>query len=219
MVSDRSPRHRQLPRTQMSPFGEILATFRAAGGIVAAVLVDREGETVDLSHDGEPFDVLVAAAEWQLVMKQVRALGAPNWPPATELVVRAKRRSFAIFVIEEGYCLVCLLRRHGFEISQRATSTAIREIVAEAGWANRAHSDRPPQGPERWKRVEVQVANTDSRRPSAVWHEGTWQPINILGRYAAAFLARGEVGYRAQLDSGEELTLVREPLGRWYCDR
>lgn len=206
------------PSAQPSVFGEILQRLQRVGGVVAAALVDPGGETVDLATDGDPFEVKVAAAEWQLVMNLVRRVGAPEWPPATELQVRAKRSSFSVFSIDKGYCLVCVLRRHAFEVSRRAVSAAIRELVAEAGWgANPPAPKRPSVGPERWSPVEVQLANSDSRRPAAVWHEGDWQQLNILGRYAAV-LRRGEVAYRAQLESGAEMTLVREPLGCWYAD-
>jgi hypothetical protein len=41
--------------------------------------------------------------------------------------------------------------------------------------------------------------------------------LEVLGRWPSD-LSRGDVGYRARLPSGAELTLVREPLGRWYVD-
>ncbi|MDX2050835.1 MAG: hypothetical protein SFV15_00495 [Polyangiaceae bacterium] len=202
----------------MSPFGEILDRFRQASGTMAAALVDREGETVDFTTDGAPFDVLVAAAEWQIVMGQVRVMGRPSLPVSTELFVRARRRSYAVFWIDEGYSLVCVLKRHGFEVSRRATLVAVREIVAEAGWPERPSAHRASGTPERWARVEVHVQDNASRRPTAICMEGTWQQLNIIGRYTADLLARGEQAYRAQLDSGAELTLVREPLGAWYAD-
>jgi hypothetical protein len=39
--------------------------------------------------------------------------------------------------------------------------------------------------------------------------------VEVLGVYGAE---KGNLGFRARLDSGAELTLVRERLGRWYAD-
>ena len=70
---------------------------------------------------------------------------------------------------------------------------------------------------ERWTRVEVRTAKVDPRRPEALWRDGTWAALTILGHYEKSG-ALPEVGYRARLLSGAEITLVREPLGRWYAD-
>ena len=56
----------------------------------------------------------------------------------------------------------------------------------------------------------------DRRRPRRVFLGGTWEDLEVMG--AVVGLGRGERGYRVRTSSGEELTLVRERLGRWYAD-
>jgi len=64
----------------------------------------------------------------------------------------------------------------------------------------------------------VRVAHSDARRPDAVWLNGSWQAVTVLGRYRSGDLARRERGYLARLSTGAEFSLVREPLGFWFAD-
>jgi hypothetical protein len=199
----------------VSTFGEILSRLCDGTGALGAALVDQEGETVDYAADVDPFDVKVAAAEWRLALELARAHRAPLWRNAEQLLVRAQKRSFAVIALEEGYALVVLMLKHSFGISSRALGQAVREVCSEAGLALPAAFENEK---ERWVRVEVRTRKDDPRRPEAILHESDWRPLVILGHFSSGTRLYMEIGFRARLPSGEEVTLVREPLGRWYAD-
>lgn len=173
----------------------------------AAALVDGEGETVDYSGRLTPYEIRVAAAEWQLVVASVAAKGREL---LAELVVRAAHATYAAYPIAEGYVLVLRLPKRAFVVSRRAVIEAIREVCQEAGLALPAR-----YAGEHWYRTEVQ--EDDAARPLNIWFEQRWRQALIIGRFSqpdpTAFVERG---YRVMLEDGHELTLVREPLGRWY---
>jgi hypothetical protein len=197
-----------------TPFGATLLRLCESTGARGAALVDQEGETVDYAGELDPYEIRVAAAEWRLVLRVVAEARAFHWPETEELMVRARRRSFAILRLPEGYALVLQLGAHCFSLSPRAVAEAVREVCAEAG-LELPRSVRPI---ENWSRVEVQHVPGDTRRPSAVWVGGAWSRVELLGRYDVGLLGRGEVGFRARLANGAEINLVRERLGRWYAE-
>ncbi len=199
----------QAPTRFTSVLGRLCESTAALG----AALVDRQGETVDYAGYISPFDLKVAAAEWRLVLDQLaRASATLAWPDTHELVVRAERLSFIAVPLSEGYALVLQLCRHAGGISRRALGEAVRELCREAA----LESPREPIT-ERWELVEVRTAIGNARRPQAIWHGGQWHQLEILGRYRAGELGRREVGYRARLGTRVDISLVREPLGRWYA--
>ena len=207
------PRGRKpTPRDQHeSAFASILADLlvRVPGG-KAAALVDRDGETVDYSGRGSPYEMRVAAAHFRIVLDETR--GQPSLGGARSLVARASRASFAVHALPDGYALVvCLARGAGFRGLGRALQVCIRSLAEEAGW---------PAPPSPWYGVEVLVdergvpqAARPSRGPSAA---GQAAPLEIIGRYRAA--PEHERAWRVRLLSGVELTLVRESSGFWYVD-
>lgn len=174
-----------------------------------AALVDSEGETVDYAGRLTPYETRVAAAEWQLIVAGLKEGDVSLSPPMAELIVRARRASYAAFTIAEGYILVLLLPKRAFEVSRRGVIEAIRELCAEAGLAV----------PERyfgehWYNVEVQ--EDEESRPTSVWLDQKWMPAMVIGRFSQPDATIIERGYRVMLEDGNELTLVRERLGRWY---
>jgi hypothetical protein len=179
---------------------------------LGASLVDSEGETVDYAGSIEPFDIKVAAAEWQLVLGLVSKTRSFRIHETTQLLVRGGVHSFLAVPLTEGYALIAQLERHAFEVSSRALTEAVRELCREAGldmphcWEN-----------ERWARVEVLTSGPDVRRPEAIWRDGRWRVLEILGRVASDLDGR-EVGFRARLETGADITIVREPLGVWYAN-
>jgi hypothetical protein len=114
--------------------------------------------------------------------------------------------------LSEGYALVIELGRHANGVSERAVAEAIRELCHEAGLTTPVGRDL-----ERWEHVDVRTCPGDKRRPQAIWRDGRWCKLEILGRYRERELRRREVGYRARLDARVDISLVREPLGRWYA--
>ena len=204
------PRPEPIARDQTaSAFSAILERLCKACGAHAAALVDAGGETVDYAGRVAPFDARVAAAEWQLVLAVLESTKA--WASTRELVVRAARRSFAAWPLAEGYAIVLILPRHSLRVSRRALAVAAAELELEAGLDSRRTKERV-----RWLEVEVQTDETDPRRPRAVWQDGAWCPVTVLGRFKSADLGRSEVGYLTRFDSGAEGLLIREPLGKWF---
>jgi hypothetical protein len=199
---------------QASRFNAILARLCEATGALAAALVDSDGETVDYAGNVSPFQVKIAAAEWQIVLRLARESQVRWWASAQYLCFRGARRSFVAVALDEGYVIVVVAPRHSLTLSWRALCEAVRDASSEAGLRV------PPafrSEKERWKRVEVRTAENDPRRPESLWRDGAWAALTILGHYQKGG-ALSEVGFRARLASGAEITLVREPLGRWYAD-
>jgi hypothetical protein len=199
-----------------TPFNPILARLCDATGAYAAALVDAEGETVDYASGLDPFQVRVAAAEWRIVLGVLQGSRSPILRGTLGLCVRGRRQSFFIHSLADGYALALMLPRRAFMISARAVAQASRELQEEAGLAlSTKHAKQP-----RWARVSVRSSYTAERtpRPDAIWLSERWSPVTILGRYQARDLSRSEVGYLARLESGAEVFLVREPLGRWFVD-
>jgi hypothetical protein len=209
-------RRRRLPQRDQdtTPFSATLLRLCEATGALAAALVDAEGETVDYAGYLDPFSLRVMAAEWRIVLDVVRSVPRPGFQDAHELSVRARKKSFALVALSSGYAIVLELPLHSLLFSRRALAEAAREIEREAGLA----PSRPlPPAEERWSRIDVRTAPSDLRRPAAVWLEGAWREVTILGRVAYARSGRREVGYRARLENGLEFALIREPLGLWFA--
>jgi hypothetical protein len=177
-------------------------------GAVGAVLVDTDGEAVDYAGRRDPFDLKLAGAHWQIVLRELlslpslRPLGTPR-----AVAVRGERRSFIVHALPDGYALVLLLgRRAGFAAATRAFEVCERALALEAGW--------PLMGRSSWFALQV-VANRTGR-PTRVQDGTAEHRVEIVGRVAG--LARREEGWRVRLQQGPELTLVREPGGHWYAD-
>ncbi|MDF3065035.1 MAG: hypothetical protein K0R38_636 [Polyangiaceae bacterium] len=198
-----------------SPFSAILSRLCDDSGALAAALVDAEGETVDYAGLLTPYEIKVAAAEWRIVLAVVHAARVPGFRHVTELTVRAGRRTFSMSAMPDGYAIALCLPRRSFVVSPRALAQAKRELAHEAGLVLPAGRSQAT-----WARVQVRVPEEPrrQRRPDAVWVNGAWSPITILGRYQDRDLSRSERGYLAQLASGAEVFLVREPLGVWFVD-
>lgn len=198
-----------------SPFSSILADLvRRIPGTYAAALVDQEGETVDYSGKAEPFEMKVAAAHWRIAMAQI--LAEPHFVDFKWLVSRGVKQSFILYALPEGYALVLLLRRRaGFAPFTRPLSSCIRLLAHEAQWTlpDMRARDEESRGRD-WVSVRV---DTDRRhRPERVFGEVGGFAVEILGSIVG--LRRREKGFRVRLESGKELTLVRELGGFWYAD-
>jgi hypothetical protein len=196
-----------------STISAILMRLCDSSGALAAALVDGGGETVDYAGRLSPFDTRIAAAEWRLVLGLLEASRAAAFQRTHELLVRAKDRSYAALALSDGYALVLVLPRRAWSVSRRA--------LAEAGQELKVETQLTPlfcQDGATWVRVEVRT-NGPKRRPEAIWHEGGWRPLTLVGRFQSRDLARREVGYLTRLPTGTELLLVREPLGRWFAGR
>ena len=183
--------------------------------ILAAVLVDMDGEAVDYAGELTPFSTKIASAYLRIALDQLGAFDCTRPTPAkgigrpTQVLVRGVRRSFLIRPLPDGYALVAILKRQSFAISRRALAITERELAHEAGWSP------PVQSGPTWYPVHVEPAASDRRRPLRMLAGSSWQRIEILGSLVGLGRDRG---YRCRLRSGAELTLVREPAGTWYAD-
>ena len=202
------------PRDQdTSAFSGILLRLCQTTAALAVALVDAEGETVDYAGFLTPYDTRVAAAELQILIKVARQ--TRHYGGLEQIIARAARRTFSLIALSHDYVLVLVLPRCGFRGSRRAVAEAIRENRGQAGLTYAGVGARSRFGRfERWSHVKVKTARGNSRRPEAIWLEGGWQSLVILGRFHSNDLDRREVGYRARLLSGAEFALVREPLGK-----
>lgn len=198
-----------------SAFSAILGRLCDDCGALAAALVDPGGETVDYAGLLDPYEIKVVAAEWRIVLAVVHESRLPGFHNVTSVTVRAKRRSYFIQAMPDGYAVALRLPRHCFNVSRRALSQAIRELAHEAA-ITRAET----RAEVHWTRVRVRTPASSRllRRPDAIWVGDDWSPLTILGRYQARDLSRSELGYLARLASGAEVFLVREPLGVWFID-
>lgn len=170
-------------------------------GCYGAVLVDMDGEAVDYAGREEPFELRVAAAHLQIVSAQVRDA------PIRSLLFRAERGSYLLHRLPDGYALVLLLHRGaGFLGAPRALSVAERLLCTDAGWSLREPLVDP------WVVVDVLVDDDD--RPRWVIVGDKRERVSVIG--VVLGLPTGDRGYRVQLDSGLELTLIREPSRVWF---
>jgi hypothetical protein len=177
----RRRRRTLVPRDQaVSTFSATLLRLCDATGAVGAALVDQQGETVDYAGYLEPFALKVMAAEWRIVLDSLRGIKKQGFVDAREFVVRARQKSFALVALAEGYALVLELPRGTFSFSRRAVAESVRELELEAGLP----ASNPMLESERWAKLEVRTAPGNRRRPEAIWFQGAWHPVTIVGRYA-----------------------------------
>lgn len=202
-MSKRPSRRPPVRDVDATPFTPILADLVArVPGAYGAALVDGEGETVDYAGLAAPFDMRIAAAHLQIMLRQLEeyaALGAPSW-----VVVRGAQKSVVVHALPDGYALTVVLRRRaGFTASRRAYAACKRALAREAGW--------PEPGAPAWFPVDVDV---DRRgRPVRI---ATDVRLEVLG--AIVGLPPRERGFRVRTARGLELTLVREAGAIWYAD-
>lgn len=204
------PRRQRAPRAQtpsaFSPFLEALR--QGCPGCRAVAFVDREGEAVDFIGSGSEFDIKVAAAHLRILLQEADVLPGT----ARRLVVGNERRSYVIEQLPEGYALVLVYpSRAAFTVSERALNACAHALGREAGFPNASRSSRPF-----WQPVEVKPRHPRRSRPEWALMGGSWQAVQVIGVHMN--LAPRERGYRVRLAGGAEVTLVREPLGRWFVD-
>lgn len=197
-----------------SAFSEILERLCQKTAARGVAFVDIEGETVDYAGVIAPFAIKVTAAEWRLILQYLGQSTLPAWVDTHEFVVRAEKRSYLLYKLGDGYALVLELPRLCFSVSERALVEAGEALCAEAGL------DTPPwcRRADRFRSAQVRASTEDARRPSALWLDEGWRELSVLGRYAETGFRSGEIGYRVRLEDGNELTLIREPLGHWYVE-
>jgi hypothetical protein len=178
-------------------------------GGIGAVLVDRDGEAVDYAGRADAYDLKLAGAHWQIVLRQVIDLATRHSLGALRLVaIRGERRSFIAHVLPDDYVLVLILRkRAGIAPAVRAFAVCERSLAREAGWHAAATSAT-------WFAANVREGR--GGRPAQLVVGNEEHSLELLGRLTG--LSRRESGWRVRLGHGAELMLVREPGGLWYAD-
>jgi hypothetical protein len=168
-------------------------------------LVDRGGETVDYAGHGNPYELRVAAAHFRIILDQ--AASQCTFANVQSFVVRAARASFFVRALPDGYALVVRMSRGaGFRGLTRAVPACTRLLADEAGWDSE---------PAFWRTADVIV--DDRGRPRAIRLSGGAMSLEVLGRVRAS-LPQNERAWRVRVQTGVELTLVRESGGSWYAD-
>jgi hypothetical protein len=195
-----------------SSFAPTLGRLCTSGGVLGAVLVDADGEAVDYAGRVDSFEIRVAAAEWRIILARLSRSRHELWRDTRMMMVRGVDKSFGAVLLPEGYALVVQLLPRCFRVSPRALSEAVREICENAGLA------LPAEPAAQWRRVQVNESAAPQRRPTSVWVNRKWLPVEVLGRCVGPELLPNEIGYRVRLLGGEEITLVREPLAQWFAD-
>lgn len=216
-----------------SPFTGILETLcESCHGSLAALLVDAEGETVDLASvpvvemDGDDrvvrrmggYDIKLCGAHWQIVLRE--AAETAHLGGVTQLWVTTASHGFVIKSLEEGYALVFVCQPDAlYTVSARALRQVEVELALEALWAV------PDPVQPFWRRAKVRM---DARgRPSllrfAAGLDGSeeqdaeaWRPVKSHG--PAKDFKGFEKGFVVTI--GDETTavhLVRERTGFWFA--
>lgn len=204
-VWDRRSRREEDREQSPSSFKNILERLvHAVPGAIGAVIIDADGETVDYAGTLPAFHTKLMGAHLRIALDAIEK--SPEGA-TRQLLVRARRASFLVRSLPDGYALAIASIRGAFDVSPRALMQAEWELAVEAGW--------PRRSLRAWFLAEVEASPRDRLRPHRVRWATRWEPIEVLGTFVG--LGR-ERGYRCRLVSGVELTLVREPAGRWYSD-
>lgn len=196
-----------LTRTaERSPFSVVLERLvHQVPGCHSASFVDQEGEAVDVAGYGTEFQAKVVGAYCNVLVSDAAPLGTLR-----DLVINAHRRSYLIRCLPEGYVLALELSRGAApHVSERALAECALALASEAGFDL-------PRRPVRWHAAEVLPRGNRKVRPSQIRARDQWHSLQILGTIVG--LKSGERGYRVRVATGSEVTLVREPLGRWWTD-
>lgn len=196
---------------ERTAFTRILENLIAAmPGALGVALVDELGESVDYAGELDAFDIRVASAHLQLEMRLATERIEGRTGRVRTMVVRAAKCSYVVVNLVDGYDLVVVTGRCApFGVSERALSQAEYDIRVEGGW-------QPSKGVDRWMLATVEARRAERWRPKRLLIKGGWHQLEVIG--AVVGLARGERGYRVRTQDGAEMTLVREPIGRWFAD-
>jgi hypothetical protein len=158
----------------VSVFGEILETFASGQqGIIAAIVVDEEGEAVDYTGTLAPYDVRILGAEAQLLMRGQRK-------GVRQLTLTGTKRHITVLALFEGYLLVIASIAHSDEVLCALALEAVTyDLTSEAGY---------PCAPA-WRRLNVTLST--GGLPTAV----SGEPVTVEdvrhwkeGRYILAMV-------------------------------
>jgi predicted regulator of Ras-like GTPase activity (Roadblock/LC7/MglB family) len=93
------------------PFGEVLGKIvTAAPGGIGAVLVDSDGETIDLYTRGDGFQLRLAGAHHSIILSLIEQalIRSGNGNSLGWLSIRSDRFTFTIMPVQEGIFVVLM---------------------------------------------------------------------------------------------------------------
>jgi predicted regulator of Ras-like GTPase activity (Roadblock/LC7/MglB family) len=197
-------RPRALAPTGFSP--HLDALLDAVPEALAAVFIDDEGETVDLSTRVDDYEARVAGASLAQPLARARAASrASGHGQVVELRVLCDRQAVLARHVGDTTDLVTLLG---------APSVAARSAarVAAAATALRSEAGLPPEASAAVLRT-VEHRASGSGAPRSFDHEGQrLRVVDVLG----ALRDDAQACWLVRVHTGEELLLQREAAtGRW----
>lgn len=205
---------RSLDHQDASPFAGLLEDLLDAMPYLrGGAIVDFEGETVDFAGEVDTFELRVAAATMQLMLSELRQNA--HFEELLEVRISTGRQGYVVRALDASYSLVLIPRPLAtFVLSERVLLEVEHRILLEAGLSPRAPLD--------WFRAEVRLDGR--RRPTKIraasslldFEPPAWLDVEVLG--AVVEQAAAPRVFRIRLESGAELTLLREGRGLWFVD-
>jgi predicted regulator of Ras-like GTPase activity (Roadblock/LC7/MglB family) len=183
--------------------------YGAIPALLAAVLVDMEGECIDCVAAIDPFEAKVYGAHMHMLMERLRSTRLQHNAGDTyafELV--ADSREVWVRRLGDDYVLVAILA-HGFDYTQLedAMARVAREFRAEVGIAPPSWEGREPLT------VRLRTSHGWNYAPEGFSMRGERFAISaVLGRWLEHSSAAGPtlVCFRVRTDQGQELTLMHD---------
>jgi hypothetical protein len=209
MARRRRESKRDLRESAFTPI--LRRVFRQVPSVLAAVLVDYEGESIDYVSALDPYDAKVSAAHMHMLMALFRTSAARRIcgePYALELVT--SEREIWVRCAGDEYGLVAIMEP-GFDRLQMrdALAYASREFRTEVGIETPSWDlIRPGLS------VRVRSADGWEYAPQGFWAGGVRRTITgVLGRWTEPAGSDGVelVCFRVRTQEGQELTLVHDP--------
>ena len=183
--------------------------YEAVPALLAAVLVDTEGECIDCVSAIDPFDAKVAAAHMHMLLEHLAATKLrPTVGQAFALELVTSDREIWVRRLGEEYVLVVLLR-HGFDRAE------LRDAIAYAGREFRAESGIAAPGWEGQERLSVRLRSALGWQYAPEGFSLGGERVNItdvLGRWVEQPSHGGPplVCFRVRTQRGQEVTLSHD---------
>lgn len=181
--------------------------------IRAAALFDSEGETVDYAGELDPFDMKVAAATFGTILTDLRTCARLS--KATQISTLTSGHGYILRLLDPTYSLLLVVRRLAtFGLSARVMIEIEARLLEEACI--------PVREPPSWFRVQVDAGARGRpvrMRPAMNLSESpaSWVDVQVLGVHVG--MHETHRAFRARLDGGVEVTLLRERPGLWFVDQ
>jgi predicted regulator of Ras-like GTPase activity (Roadblock/LC7/MglB family) len=200
-----------------SEFSFILNRFvQVHEEVLAAVVVDGDGECVDYASVIDPYEAKVFGAALLSTTADItaaaRRMGAGS---PIQWVVEASRYDLLVRRLSDDFALVVVLTSHGLNAHVLAAMNALSDALRfEAGVA--AANWDPSSVPFR---VQTRLGPQGEELPASVYDGGVAQAVQaVLARWTerGVISAADRICFRVRVAKGE-LTLVFEPvLKQWH---